>query len=594
MPGTGEYALATSAVHYPEGPGVNRTANMNFPSGHDRFLYFASCICGKNCRTFVRFRWSSRGLGATCAAETAWCGRRSSRSRADGAGMPWRAGGISRAAAAQIQQIEGRSVYGGTPADAVGHRGDPCHPDGGAGGDVLSVPADGTAGRKYAARPLERWHAGSQCCRGGGGSRHLARLGRWDAGPHGYRRRSRWRRSSVPRSASDFSRSGDLIAYSGPAEWRYRRFILHYAHLCAAAGGVDTFCIGSEMRGLTQMRGAGDSFPAVAAFRRLAADVRAILGPSVKSAMRRTGPNISAIKPKRGTHYFHLDPLWADPNIDFIGIDNYMPLSDWRDGEDHADAAWGSIYNLDYLMANIAGGEGFDWYYDSTDGAAVQRRLPIADGSYGEPWVFRYKDLKSWWSLAHHDRIEGFRQQSPTAWVPRSKPIRFTELGCPAVDKGTNQPNKFIDPKSSESKLPRFSTGRRDDLIQMQYLRAMSEFWERPENNPISPLYGGRMLDTSQCTCLGLGRAAIPGFSQSDLDMERWRELRARTLAERTGDRAGSWFGRRRYLRAGGSFLHRCVATSWSSAGLCNFRRRVCPIESTTADVGVWLRRGRA
>ena len=68
-----------------------------------------------------------------------------------------------------------------------------------------------------------------------------------------------------------------------------------------------------------------------------------------------------------GDVYFHLDPLWADANIDFIGIDNYMPLSDWRDGLDHADAEWGSIYNLDYLMANIEGGEGYDWYYGGTN-----------------------------------------------------------------------------------------------------------------------------------------------------------------------------------------------------------------------------------
>ncbi len=30
---------------------------------------------------------------------------------------------------------------------------------------------------------------------------------------------------------------------------------------------------------------------------------------------------------------FHLDPLWAHPEIDAVGIDNYMPLSDWRDAD---------------------------------------------------------------------------------------------------------------------------------------------------------------------------------------------------------------------------------------------------------------------
>ena len=40
--------------------------------------------------------------------------------------------------------------------------------------------------------------------------------------------------------------------------------------------------------------------------------------------------------------YFHLDPLCSDANIDFVGIDNYLPLTGWRDGFDHADALEGS------------------------------------------------------------------------------------------------------------------------------------------------------------------------------------------------------------------------------------------------------------
>lgn len=36
------------------------------------------------------------------------------------------------------------------------------------------------------------------------------------------------------------------------------------------------------------------------------------------------------------------------------------------------------------------------------------------------------------------------------------------EIGCPAVDKGVNQPNVFFDPKSSELALPYFSRGFRN------------------------------------------------------------------------------------------------------------------------------------
>jgi hypothetical protein len=83
------------------------------------------------------------------------------------------------------------------------------------------------------------------------------------------------------------------------------------------------------------------------------------------------------------------------------------------------------------------------------------------------------------------ERLRG--PQFDAAWVD--------EYGCPAVDRGTNEPNKFVDPKSSESSLPKYSTGRRDDLIQMQYVRAVATHWSEEERNPVSPIYGARMID---------------------------------------------------------------------------------------------------
>ncbi|MEZ5799231.1 MAG: glycoside hydrolase TIM-barrel-like domain-containing protein [Nitratireductor sp.] len=37
--------------------------------------------------------------------------------------------------------------------------------------------------------------------------------------------------------------------------------ILHYARLCEAAGGVDAFLLGSELRGLTTIRDENGTFP---------------------------------------------------------------------------------------------------------------------------------------------------------------------------------------------------------------------------------------------------------------------------------------------------------------------------------------------
>ena len=148
-----------------------------------------------------------------------------------------------------------------------------------------------------------------------------------------------------------------------------------------------------------------------------------------------------------GDVIFHLDPLWAHSAIDFIGIDNYMPLSDWRDGSDHADAGSGSIYDLCYLVGNVAGGEGYDWFYADAAGRDAQDRRVIEDGAYGEDWIFRYKDLVNWWSLPHVNRQGGVKVAAATEWQPRSKPIWFTELGLPGGEQGHQSAQCFSRPK---------------------------------------------------------------------------------------------------------------------------------------------------
>jgi hypothetical protein len=110
--------------------------------------------------------------------------------------------------------------------------------------------------------------------------------------------------------------------------------------------------------------------------------------------------------------------------------------------------------------------------------------------------------------------------------VPQSKPVIFTELGCPAVDRGANQPNVFFDPKSSESHLPHFSRGWRDDAIQRSYLEAMLGFWSDPANNPTSPLTGQPMLDLTDCavwTWDARPHPAFPALSEVWADGPNWQ-----------------------------------------------------------------------
>ncbi|MCU0910030.1 MAG: glycoside hydrolase/phage tail family protein [Rhodobacteraceae bacterium] len=550
VPGTGEYLLATTPVHYSEAPGVNRTANVHASAGGTDFTVSMDALADElpQVQSVVTVvSWFANDLRcASCEIRP-----KVEQTQVDGVGMPWQVSGVTRAQAQVIPQLDGASIYGGTPADrsvmealiSIRERGQkavfyPFLLMEQLPGNLLPDPLTGGTGQ-----PALPWRGRITTSLAPG----LA--GSPDGSAAAVAEVAAFFGTAQP---NQFVTGPSGVTYTGPADWGLRRMILHYAHLCVAAGGVDAFCIGSEMRGLTQIRGPGGTFPAVAALKTLAADVRSILGPATRIGYAADWTEYFGYQPQDGSGnvYFHLDPLWSDPNIDFIGIDNYMPVSDWRDGDDHADASFGSIYALDYLRANVEGGEGYDWYYDSEAGRAFQVRLPIEDGAYGEPWIFRYKDIRSWWSNPHHERIGGVRQPSPTAWVPRSKPVWFTELGCPALDKATNEPNKFLDAKSSESALPRFSNGTRDDLIQAQYYRAVLGHWGEPGVNPVSDVYGGPMIDLARAHAWAWDARPFPQFpALSDLwtdagNYRRGHWLNGRTSAQALGSVVAEICGR--------------------------------------------------
>ena len=163
------------------------------------------------------------------------------------------------------------------------------------------------------------------------------------------------------------------------------------------------------------------------------------------------------------------------------------------------------------------------------------RRLSTARAS---PGCGGPKTWSGWWSNPHHDRIAGVRKTAATDWVPRSKPIWFTELGCAAIDKGTNQPNKFLDPKSSELLLPHYSTGLRDDLIQIQYYRAIYRHFADVAANPISDLYGGPMVDMGRAHAWAWDARPWPAFpSRTELWSDGANYHRGHWLNGRTAGR---------------------------------------------------------
>jgi hypothetical protein len=443
----------------------------------------------------------------------------------------WSVNGVSRGAAHLVSRIDGNPAYGGTPADfsvvqaiqelkARGYR-VTFYPF-----VLMDIPADNTLPDPYSddagetGQPKYPWRGRITCSPAPGYA------GSPDKTGAAATQVSSFFGSAGP---SDYAVSGTSVSWTGASgEWGYRRMVLHYAHLCAAAGGVDAFLIGSELRGLTWVRSSASDYPAVTALASLASAVRSIVGGSTKISYAADWSEYFGHHPQDGSGdvFFHLDPLWADSNVDFVGIDNYMPLSDWRDGFGHADAlaGWRSIHDREYLEANIEGGEGFDWYYASESDRDAQNRTAVTDGAYGKPWVFRFKDVRAWWSNQHFNRPGGVESGTPTAWTPQGKPIRFTEAGCPAVDKGTNQPNVFVDPKSSESNLPSYSRGARDDFIQRRYIEALYHYWSA--NNPTSSVYDGPMIELGELSIWTWDARPWPAFpGRADVwgDVENWR-----------------------------------------------------------------------
>ncbi|WP_446686622.1 baseplate multidomain protein megatron [Paracoccus jeotgali] len=719
IPASGEFAYATGIVRKCGGAGDSEVENVNGIAGSADMVVsldrLESMVPSVRSASLV-VSWFGDDLRA------GQCTIRPKVEMAEKNTTPaWRVNGIGRSAAEVVSYQDGKPVYGGTPADfsvvqairemkARGLR-VTFYPF-----LMMDIPAGNTLPDPWSdnaaaiGQPVLPWRGRITCSPAAGFA------GTVDKTVTAAAQVSAFFGSASP---ANFSVSGDSVTWTGGADWGFRRMILHYAHLCAAAGGVDAFLIGSEMRRLTQIRDGASSYPAVQELISLAAAVRSILGPGTKISYAADWSEYFGHHPQDGSGdvFFHLDALWADTNVDFVGIDNYMPLSDWRDGWDHLDAqAWPSIYDRAYLQSNIAGGAGFDWYYASKSDRISQTRTPIndsiepsparevigampgsapayniapsstfattvaarsnsithacrvqipptlADGliyevgnnlsgmwfglmdgslrlffqhnavspapnrirvtevpaapyagqvvdlvtwfdmatgeigfavdgniaatasfggpvsgawagnsacGYGiangplsggalttsspwagslasnlqiwsgdvpsfatlppvtpEPWIYRYKDIRAWWSNPHRNRPGGVPAARPTAWVPQSKPIWFTELGCPAVDRGTNQPNVFHDPKSSESFFPHFSRGWRDDAIQRAYLEATYLFWRDPANNPVSAIYGQHMVNVAECAAWTWDARPYPLFPElSDVwaDGENWR-----------------------------------------------------------------------
>ena len=494
IPGAGEFVLATETVLRREG--LTKATPENLHQGDGRADLTVSldqlqAQAPNLKRVSLVVGWFGSDLRA------GECRVRPGVERRDKPTTPleWSVAGLARSDAYEISQVDGAPAYGGTPSDESVRQA------------IRELKARGLEVTLYPFVfmdcPGYPWRGRVAGTDGAGAAAEIAAL------------------------------------FGTPESWGLRRMALHYAAM-AAEEGADGLLIGSEMRGATWTRDAAGGFPAVAQFRTLAGECRAVAGAGVKLSYAADWSEYFGWRGE-GEAIFHLDPLWADANIDHVSIDWYPPLTDWRGGEGGIDAErFGGPADPAYLAAGVAGGDGFDWYYASEADRAAQIRTPIVDGAHGEDWLYRPKDLLGWWSNPHHDRPGGVRMATPTAWVPGMKPIRLSEFGCAAVDRGGNAPNLFQDPKSSENALPPHSDGARDDAMQRAALEAILGHFAQAANNPASPVYGGPMMEAADAWCWDARPyPAFPAQSEVWADAGAWRAghwLNGRLAGGEAGD----------------------------------------------------------
>jgi len=482
IPGTTEFGYATGTVTQTLGPGQSAAENRHVTYAASDVIASLDDLQAEAPnveRVAVAVAWFGTDLRAGACRIVPGV----DNAEKETYGATWSVAGVARADAYAVSTVDGRPAYGGTPSDQsvrdliaeLKARGlkvtlHPFMMMDIAAGNALANPWTGAA-----PQPAYPWRGRITC----------------DPAPG---------QAGSPDGTSAAADQVNAFFSGGSDDWNYRNMVLHYAGLAADAGGVDAFLIGSELEALTRVRSASGVYPAVAALATLAADVKALLGSGtvVTYGANWTEYGAHVVDSDAAEVRFPLDALWASSAIDAVGIDYYAPLADWRDDLGALDRALAdSPYRLDYLAGNLTRGEAYDWYYADADARAAQTRTPITDG-LGKPWIFRQKDLWNFWAQPHYERVGGAELTDPTAWVPQSKPIWLSEIGCPAVDKGANQPSSFPDAKSSESGLPYFSNGSRDDLMQRRHLQAvlgaLDPAFGDGTLNPVSTVYGGRMF----------------------------------------------------------------------------------------------------
>ncbi len=257
IPGSTEFGLDPRPVTEDAGFGTTKPANrFQLQAGSDVLasLDTLQALCPRLARVSVIVSWFGDDLRA---GECRIAPRVDSTGKAV-IGEDWEVAGLIRGEAQAVSLSNGAPAYGGTPSDAgllrliaeLRRRGLEVvlYPF-----VMMDVPAGNALPdprRPGATQPAYPWRGRITCDPAPG----LA-------------------------GTSDATAAADAQVAAFFANG-YRAFIAHYAQLCVTAG-LSGFILGSEFVGLTRVRGAS-GYPAVAALRSLAQEVRALLGPAVR------------------------------------------------------------------------------------------------------------------------------------------------------------------------------------------------------------------------------------------------------------------------------------------------------------------------
>lgn len=275
IPGASEFVYEMRAVSHEPEPGVTESLSRHQLYGGsdvDTALGHLTALCPNLRRISLVVSW----FGDDLRAGACTLSPRVEIAHKPTTGAEWSVAGLGRATARVVSEVGGKPAFGGTPSDAsVIRLIRRLRDDYGLevvlypfvmmdipADNALPDPATGAAGQ-----PHYPWRGRISCTPAPGNP------GSVDGTSEAQTQIAAFIGSV---SAADMSADGEQIACASPDAWSYSRFIMHYAMLAQAAGGVEGFVLGSELLGLTRVRGVA-GYPMVDGLVGLAGEVATLL-----------------------------------------------------------------------------------------------------------------------------------------------------------------------------------------------------------------------------------------------------------------------------------------------------------------------------